>query len=94
MAPQPIAAWLGPVGMPGVTAWYGLNKIIAPKAGETIVQHGVTIIGAINVASGVPYHASQMYARNITSFLTHLIKEQKLELNMDDEIVRDEIGGR
>ena len=32
-------------------------------------QHGVTIIGAINVASGVPYHASQMYARNITAFL-------------------------
>lgn len=59
------------------------------KAGETVVQHGVTIIGAINVASGVPYHASQMYARNITAFLTHLIKEQKLQLNMDDEIVRE-----
>jgi NAD(P) transhydrogenase subunit alpha len=64
------------------------------KAGETIVQHGVTIIGAINVASGVPYHASQMYARNITSFLTHLIKEQKLQLNMDDEIVRETLVTR
>jgi NAD(P) transhydrogenase subunit alpha len=54
----------------------------------------VTIIGAINVASGVPYHASQMYARNITSFLTHLIKEQKLQLNMDDEIVRETLVTR
>jgi H+-translocating NAD(P) transhydrogenase subunit alpha len=59
------------------------------EAGRTVVKHGVTIIGAINVASGVPYHASQMYARNTTAFLTHLIKDQKLQLNMDDEIVRD-----
>jgi proton-translocating NAD(P)+ transhydrogenase subunit alpha len=59
------------------------------EAGRTVVKHGVTIIGAINVASGVPYHASQMYARNTTAFLTHLIKDQKLQLNMDDEIVRE-----
>src|SRR5580698_9946731 len=38
----PIQAYLGPVGMPGVTAWYGLNKIIAPKAGETIVVSAAT----------------------------------------------------
>ncbi len=59
------------------------------QAGETIVKHGVTIIGAINVASGVPYHASQMYARNVTAFLLHLIREQKLQLNLDDEIIRE-----
>ncbi|MGC2193483.1 MAG: Re/Si-specific NAD(P)(+) transhydrogenase subunit alpha [Terriglobales bacterium] len=59
------------------------------KAGETVTRHGVTIIGAINVASGVPYHASQMYARNVTAFLLHLVKEQKLQLNLDDEIVRE-----
>jgi len=59
------------------------------KAGETIVWHGVTIIGAINVASGVPYHASQMYARNVTAFLLYLVKDQKLQLNLEDEIVRD-----
>ena len=53
------------------------------------MQHGVTIIGAINVASGVPYHASQMYARNLTAFLLHLIKEQKLQLISEDEIVRE-----
>ena len=59
------------------------------QAGETVVQHGVTIIGAINVASGVPYHASQMYARNVTAFLLHLIRDQKLQLNLDDEIIRE-----
>jgi H+-translocating NAD(P) transhydrogenase subunit alpha len=59
------------------------------EAGKTVVKHGVTIIGAINVASGVPYHASQMYARNTTAFLTYLIRDQKLQLNLDDEIVRD-----
>lgn len=59
------------------------------QAGKTIQKHGVTIIGAINVASGVPYHASQMYARNVSAFLLHLVKDQKLALNMDDEIVRE-----
>ncbi len=59
------------------------------RTGQTVVQHGVTIIGAINLASGVPYHASQMYARNVTSFLLHLVKEGKLQLNLEDEIVHE-----
>jgi len=58
-------------------------------AGETVVRHGVTIIGRINMASGVPYHASQMYARNVTSFLLHLVKDGKLQLNLEDEITRE-----
>jgi NAD(P) transhydrogenase subunit alpha len=59
------------------------------RSGETIVEHGVTIIGRINLASEVPYHASQMYARNVTAFLLHLIKEGKVQLNLEDEIVRE-----
>jgi len=59
------------------------------EAGKTIVKHGVTIIGAINVASGGPYHASQKNARNTTAFLLHLFKDQKLQLNLEDEIVRE-----
>lgn len=59
------------------------------ETGKTVVRHGVTIIGAINLASGVPYHASQMYARNITAFLTHLFKEGKLQMDMADEIIRE-----
>jgi H+-translocating NAD(P) transhydrogenase subunit alpha len=59
------------------------------EAGKTTVKHGVTIIGAVNLASGVPYHASMMYARNITAFVTHLTKDQKVNLNPADEIVRE-----
>ncbi len=56
------------------------------RAQETIVEHGVTIVGAINLASTVPYHASQMYAKNLTNFLVHLVKDGKLQLNLQDEI--------
>ena len=59
------------------------------REGEKIVEHGVTIIGFINLASTVPYHASQMYAKNVATFLLHLVKEGKLQLNAQDEIVRD-----
>jgi NAD(P) transhydrogenase subunit alpha len=58
-------------------------------AGEIVVEHGVTIIGWFNLASTVPYHASQMYARNVCAFLLHLVKDGKLQLNMEDEIVRE-----
>jgi NAD(P) transhydrogenase subunit alpha len=59
------------------------------RTGETVVEYGVTIIGAINLASGVPYHASQMYARNVTAFLLHLVKDGKVRLDHDDEIIRE-----
>jgi len=59
------------------------------ETGKTVVKDGVTIIGAINLASGVPYHASMMYARNLTAFLTYIVKDQKLNLNLEDEIVRE-----
>ena len=59
------------------------------KIAETIKVHGVTIIGAINLASTVPYHASQMYARNLMTFLTYMVKEGKPQLNMQDEIIRE-----
>jgi NAD(P) transhydrogenase subunit alpha len=57
--------------------------------GEITVEHGVTIIGWFNLASSVPYHASQMYARNISAFLLYLVKDGKLQLELDDEIVRE-----
>jgi NAD(P) transhydrogenase subunit alpha len=59
------------------------------RAGESIVEHGVTIIGWFNLASTVPYHASQMYARNLTSFLLHLVRDGKVQHDVDDEIIRD-----
>jgi NAD(P) transhydrogenase subunit alpha len=57
--------------------------------GETVVEHGVSIIGAINLASSVPYHASQMYARNVATFLAYMVKDGKLQLNLQDEIIRE-----
>ncbi len=59
------------------------------RTGETVVEHGVTIIGAINLASSVPYHASQMYARNVATFLVYMMKDGKLQLNRQDEIIRE-----
>jgi NAD(P) transhydrogenase subunit alpha len=59
------------------------------RPGEKITAHGVTIIGWYNFASTVPYHASQMYARNVSAFLLHLVKDGKLRLDAADEIIRD-----
>jgi H+-translocating NAD(P) transhydrogenase subunit alpha len=59
------------------------------KPGQTVIEHGVTIIGAVNVASGVPYHASQTYARNLSTFLLHMTKEGKLQINLEDDIIRE-----
>jgi len=59
------------------------------RGGETAVENGVSIIGKYNLASTVPYHASQLYARNITAFLLYLVKDGKLQLNLQDEIVRE-----
>src|SRR5580692_2798801 len=58
------------------------------RPGEKVVANGVTIIGRINLASTVPYHASQMYARNITAFLQYLVQGGKLQLQLDDEIIQ------
>jgi len=59
------------------------------EASKIVVKHNVSIVGNINLASTVPYHASQMYARNISTFLLHLFKEGKPELNLEDEITRE-----
>jgi NAD(P) transhydrogenase subunit alpha len=59
------------------------------RPGEQIVDHGVTVIGRFNLASTVPYHASQMYARNLTSFLLLMVKDGKLQLDTKDEIIRE-----
>jgi len=56
---------------------------------EKVEAHGVTIIGSINLASTVPYHASQMYAKNVATFLLYMVKEGKLQINPQDEIVRE-----
>ncbi len=56
------------------------------RAGETTVHNGVTIIGAMNLASSVPHHASLMFSKNVFTLLQHLIKDGNITLNIDDEI--------
>jgi H+-translocating NAD(P) transhydrogenase subunit alpha len=59
------------------------------KGGEKINVNGVTIIGWYNLASTVPYNASQMYARNVTAFLLLMVKDGKLQIDAKDEIIRE-----
>jgi len=56
---------------------------------ETISVNAVTIIGLTNLAGTIPYHASQMYARNLMTYLTYMAKDGKLQMNMQDEITRE-----
>ncbi len=56
---------------------------------ETVVAHGVTIVPAVNLASTVPTHASQMYAKNLVAFVLHLVRDGQLRLDPGDEITRE-----
>lgn len=56
--------------------------------GQEVVEEGVTIIGATNLASSVPIHASQMYSKNLLNFLFHLYVNKELKLDLNDEITR------
>ena len=55
---------------------------------ETVVVDGVTILGPTNLPATVPYHASQMYSKNLATFLLHLTDEGRVNIDMNDEITR------
>lgn len=57
------------------------------KAGKDVVAHGVTIIGPINLPSSMPIHASQLYAKNISTLVQLLVKDQALNLDFADDII-------
>ena len=59
------------------------------RPNETVVEHGVTIVGAVNLAGTVPHHASQLYARTVTTFFLHLLKTGIPEPDLSDEITRE-----
>ncbi len=59
------------------------------QMGKTVDVNGVSIIGPVNLASTVPYHASQMYSRNLTSFLANLVKDGKVRPAESDDIIRE-----
>ena len=55
---------------------------------QVVIAHDVTILGPTNLPATVPYHASQMYAKNLSTFLLHLIDNGRIRLDLEDEITR------
>ena len=66
---------------------FGGNCEVSEK-GRTIKKYGVTIVGEPNLPSLVPFHASEMYSKNILNLLTYISKDGKIELKLEDEIVK------
>lgn len=64
------------------------------EAGQAVEHEGVTILGPANIPSTVAYHASQTYARNITTFLLHLVEGGAFTLDMEDQITADTLVAR
>ncbi len=59
------------------------------QADARVERHGVVIHGPTNLPSEIPYHASQMFSNNVTKFLLNMIEDGQLNLNMEDEIIRE-----
>ena len=59
------------------------------RPGERVEHNGILVLGPLNLASTLPYHASQMYARNVTSFVKNLVEDGEIRLNLEDPIIRD-----
>jgi NAD(P) transhydrogenase subunit alpha len=59
------------------------------QPGQTIDHNGVAIIGPENLPSEVPVHASEMFSRNVYTFLQQLVKDGQLQIDLNDEVVRD-----
>jgi NAD(P) transhydrogenase subunit alpha len=61
---------------------------------ETVVTGGVTILGPTNLPADAPFHTSQLYSKNVVTFLTHLVKSGLPTVSLDDEICRDTLVAR
>lgn len=58
-------------------------------AGETVELNGVRVLGPVNLASSIPVHASEMFSKNITTFLLPMIKSGSVKIDTTDEIIRE-----
>jgi len=58
------------------------------EPGRDVVKHSVVVSGPVNLPSTVPFHASQMYARTVVNYLLHLVKEGRINLDLNDELTR------
>ncbi|MBW1980462.1 MAG: Re/Si-specific NAD(P)(+) transhydrogenase subunit alpha [Deltaproteobacteria bacterium] len=56
------------------------------EPGKTVIYKRITVLGPLNLPAEIPVHASQMYAKNISTFLLHLLKEGKVDIDPEDEI--------
>jgi NAD(P) transhydrogenase subunit alpha len=63
-------------------------------AGENVSAHGVTILGPVNLPASIPYHASEMLSKNATTFLLNLVSDGAIQLDTEDEIVRETLVTR
>jgi NAD(P) transhydrogenase subunit alpha len=61
----------------------------ASEPGKEVVRHGVKVLAPLSLATTIPHHASQLYARNVANFVVNLVKKGELPLDTDDQIVRD-----
>ena len=61
---------------------------------ETVVAHGVTVLGPTNLPATVPFHASQMYAKNVSTLLLHLVDNGALQVDLEDEITQGTLVSR
>ncbi|MCK6621370.1 MAG: Re/Si-specific NAD(P)(+) transhydrogenase subunit alpha [Calditrichaceae bacterium] len=66
----------------------------ATEPGKVVQKHGVTIAGPLNLASDIPFNSSQTYSKNLTNFMALLVKKGQLEMNMEDEIIRESMVTR
>jgi len=57
------------------------------RPGETVVHNGVTILGPINLPATIPYHASQLYGKNVTTLIQHLLKQGFPSVNLNDDVI-------
>ncbi len=63
------------------------GNVTLSKADEIVERNGVTIMAPTNLPASVPVHASQLYSRNVTAFLSLLIKDGELNIDMNDDVV-------
>jgi NAD(P) transhydrogenase subunit alpha len=76
-----------------LAAEYGGNCELT-QPGVNVPCAGATVMGPVNLPATVPYHASQMYARNIAAFVQYLVKNGRIPQESDDPIIHDTLVTR
>ncbi len=59
------------------------------RPNEVVLHRGISILGPVDLPATIPYHASQMFAKNVATFVLHLVKEGRLQIDRKDEILQE-----